>query len=105
MDRPYDKCPHCGVWFSGIECERCGYMSEKSEFKKNGNSCPKCNSTQTILKIKNNKSINQTNDILNNNFKSERADIQDTEKNIDVLIKQVEEIILFSTDFINKINR
>jgi len=35
-----DSCPHCGVWFSGVRCESCGYTGTKYEFA--GSRCPKC---------------------------------------------------------------
>jgi sulfatase modifying factor 1 len=36
-----DNCPHCGVWFSGVKCDGCGYTGSKTEFY--GSRCPKCN--------------------------------------------------------------
>lgn len=37
-----DSCPHCGVRFSGVRCDGCGYEGSKHEFL--GSRCPKCNS-------------------------------------------------------------
>jgi uncharacterized protein (TIGR02145 family) len=36
-----DSCPHCGVRFSGVRCEGCGYTGTKYDFI--GSHCPKCN--------------------------------------------------------------
>jgi hypothetical protein len=35
-----DRCPHCGVYFSGVRCDGCGYTGSKFEFI--GSRCPKC---------------------------------------------------------------
>jgi len=39
-----DRCPQCGVWFSGVQCQSCRYVGSKNEFASRGDRCPKCNS-------------------------------------------------------------
>ena len=48
MSQPFDRCPNCKVPLSGVRCESCKYIGEKSEFINNNHRCPKCNSKVQI---------------------------------------------------------
>ena len=48
MSYPHDKCPHCGVWLTGVRCNNCYYTGSKTEFISNNHRCPKCG-TRVII--------------------------------------------------------
>jgi hypothetical protein len=43
MSVPQENCPVCGAIILGVVCEACNYTGTKSEFIKNINRCPRCN--------------------------------------------------------------
>lgn len=48
MTYPMEVCPRCGVLLRGVICG-CGYKGAQSEFVRNGNRCPNCNSPVQLV--------------------------------------------------------